>query len=638
MKGVRPEECPAIGPPVAEAPDTANDEPVIDHVDAELRNHRGRGRAGDLAGLLKDAVGAVWRCGRGPFLLVMGLTLAAAASTVGQLLAGSHLLDEMLAPRGGDLLGPLVPPALTLAALTVASLGLGAAITQVQRLLGALVQRDTERRVLDVTTSVPLDAFETPEFVTALTRVEMNALTKPVEVVRAIIGLVSGLLASAGLGVVLVAVEPLLLPLLGLAGLAVQAVNRRAAQREFAAAEEQAGAVRERLYLADVLKERDTAKEVRAFDLAEVVREHWETRYSGYLSTVRGLVETRTRLAVGGAVLLGVLLTGTVLFLVWRVQTGAVALAEAGAALVAMRMLASRLQGFAAGASELLEARLFLRDLAAFLAMAPVRSGSPAPPPTGAEPFTRLTVDRVSYTYPGRDQPALRDVSLDIGRGEVVALVGENGSGKTTLAKLLAGLHEPGSGTVAWDGVPIGALEPGRVRDQTAVIFQDFARFELTAEENIGVGRASVATDRSALRHAARRAGADGFLGDLPHGYATVLSKAVPGGVDLSVGQWQRVALARAIYRDAGFVVLDEPTSALDPRAEHALLGRMREVLSGRTVLLISHRLSSVREADRIHVLDRGEIVESGDHDELMALGGRYAQLFTLQASAYADR
>jgi ATP-binding cassette, subfamily B, bacterial len=622
------------------SPETASPEPetVVDQVDAVLRNHRGRGRAGDLGALLRDAVGAVWRSGRRPFLLAMGLTLAAALCTVGQVIAGARLLDVLLAPHDGELLVPLLPPALVLAGLTVASLGLGAAVTQVQRLLGALVQRDTERRVLDVTTTVSLDAFETPEFVAALTLVETNTLAKPVEVVRSLVALVSGLVAAAGLGVVLVAVEPLLLPLLALAGVAVHAVNSRAAHREFAAAEEQAGAVRERFYLADVLTQRGTAKEVRAFELADVVRGRWEARYAGYLDVLRGLVRVRTRLAVTGAVLLGVLLVGTVGFLVWRVQAGAVPLAQAGAALVAMRLLASRLQEFAAGASELLEARLFLRDLAAFLAMAPPRSARPAAVPAGTGAFGRLTVDRVSYTYPGSSEPALRGVSLDIGRGEVVALVGENGSGKTTLAKLLAGLHDAGSGTVAWDGVPLAELEPGRVRDQTAVIFQDFARFELTAEENIAVGRATVATDPSALRDAARRAGADGFLSGLPEGYATVLSKAVPGGVDLSVGQWQRVALARAVYRDAAFVVLDEPTSALDPRAEHALLGQMREVLDGRTVLLISHRLAGVRDADRIYVLDRGEIVESGDHDQLMALGGRYAQLFTMQASAYLDR
>jgi ATP-binding cassette subfamily B protein len=338
-------------------------------------------------------------------------------------------------------------------------------------------------------------------------------------------------------------------------------------------------------------------------------------------------------LAVAGALVTGVLLLGTLLFLVWRVRTGAIGLGQAAAAVVAMRLLASRLLTLAGGASSLFEARLFVLDLHRFLALAPPDGPADGPPPAVGM-FSRLEVRDVGYRYPESERVALDGVSLEIRRGEIVALVGENGSGKTTLSKILAGLMDPTEGTVLWDGRPIAGPTAGGVRPHVSVIFQDFARFQLSARDNIAVGRGGEA-DGAALEDAARRAGVADVVRGLPHGYDTVLSSLVPGGTDLSIGQWQRIALARAVYRDAGFVVLDEPTSAMDPEAEQALFSSLREVLHDRTVLLISHRFSTVRDADRIYVLSDGRVVECGDHDELMARDGRYAAMFTAQASGY---
>jgi ATP-binding cassette subfamily B protein len=228
-------------------------------------------------------------------------------------------------------------------------------------------------------------------------------------------------------------------------------------------------------------------------------------------------------------------------------------------------------------------------------------------------------------------------VSLAIRAGEIVALVGENGSGKTTLAKLLAGLYRPAQGVIRWDGLDLSTIDPDELRRSIAVIFQDFIRYHLPARENIGLGRVDGIDDLGAIRDAARHAGADTFIESLTRGYDTMLGPEFIGGTDLSIGQWQRMALARAFVRDAPFVILDEPTAALDPRAEHDLFERIRTLLSDRTVLLISHRFSSVRSADRIYVLRHGQVVEHGRHEELMALDGLYAELFTLQAKQYVD-
>jgi ATP-binding cassette subfamily B protein len=228
-------------------------------------------------------------------------------------------------------------------------------------------------------------------------------------------------------------------------------------------------------------------------------------------------------------------------------------------------------------------------------------------------------------------------MSLTIEAGQVIALVGENGSGKTTLAKLLSRLYLPQAGTIRWDGVDIAELDPAGVHRRIAVIFQDFARYQLTARENIGLGAVDHIDEPDTIRAAAVHAGADQYLAAQPAGYDTILSAEYDGGRDLSGGQWQRVALARAFIRDAPLIILDEPTASMDPRAEHDLFTRIRSLYAGRTVLLISHRYNTVRAADHIYVLDAGRIIEHGNHDQLITAAGTYAELFTLQAQAYTD-
>ena len=246
-----------------------------------------------------------------------------------------------------------------------------------------------------------------------------------------------------------------------------------------------------------------------------------------------------------------------------------------------------------------------------------------------------MTAEGVSFTYPGAEQPAVREATVELHAGEVVALVGENGSGKTTLAKLLAGLYRPGAGAIRWDGTDIREWSLVSVRSRIAVIFQDFVRYALSAEDNIATGDVSAVADPDRVRRAARASGAAEAIESMPDGYATPLSRLFAGGQDLSGGQWQRVAIARGYYRDAPLVILDEPSAALDPRAEHELFASLRHTLEGRTALFISHRFSTVRAADRIYVLDAGSVAEHGTHEELIAAGGQYAELFRVQAAAY---
>lgn len=403
----------------------------------------------------------------------------------------------------------------------------------------------------------------------------------------------------------------------------------------FAAAGDVDGLVhRERRYLAGLLSERDPAKEIRAFGLGTYLRSRYDRLADERIAELRAVARRQLGYSLAANLGIGAILATTLLAIAWLTLDGGVPLASAGIAIAGIALVGERLTSAGHAVGSLADAGLYLEDYLAFVAVLPgiARTSPTEPAPAG---FRWLEVDGVGFTYPTGDRPVLKDVSLTIEAGEVVALVGENGSGKTTLAKLLAGLYRPDQGSVRWDGTDTAKVKPDDLRRSVAVIFQDFVRFHLTARDNIGLGRVSALDDLAAIRQAAQHAGADRFLSALPDGYDTVLGPQFAGGTDLSVGQWQRIALARAFFRGAPFVILDEPTAALDARAEHDLFTRIRSLLAGRTVLLISHRFSSVRGADRIYVLDDGSVVESGSHAELMARDGLYAELFTLQAAAY---
>jgi ATP-binding cassette subfamily B protein/ATP-binding cassette subfamily C protein len=257
------------------------------------------------------------------------------------------------------------------------------------------------------------------------------------------------------------------------------------------------------------------------------------------------------------------------------------------------------------------------------------------PPPRldSAPPgFAKIVASGVTFTYPGADEPSLREVSIEIGRGEVVALVGENGSGKTTLAKILAGLYLSQAGTVCWDDISIADVDGESLRERIAVIAQDHGNWPLNVRDNITMGRV---LDDALLASAAAASGADMVIAELARGYDTLLARQFKDGAELSGGQWQRIAAARGFYRTAPLLIMDEPTAALDARAEYALFSSLRTLARDRTVLIITHRLASVRHADRIYVLAHGKVAETGTHADLMTLGGQYAELYTIQASQY---
>jgi ATP-binding cassette subfamily B protein len=379
----------------------------------------------------------------------------------------------------------------------------------------------------------------------------------------------------------------------------------------------------------------ETAKEVKLFGLSGYITALYGVLAQNLLTENRALATARARWGFAFASLGTLAYYAAYAVIVWRTVAGAFSIGDLAFLAGAFQRLRGGIEGLLLGLTQISGQAQYLDDFFSFFAIRPeIRSPAhavPVPSPIREG----LVFEEVGYRYPGTEIWALRGLSFAVRAGETVALVGGNGAGKTTIVKLMTRLYDPHEGRVLLDGLPLAAYDLDALRARVAAIFQDFVRFDLTAGENVAVGRIAAADDQERIAAAAGRGLAAPVIERLPEGYAQPLGKRFAGGVDLSGGEWQKVALSRAYMREAEILILDEPTAALDARAEHDVFARFRELSAGRTAVLISHRFSTVRMADRILVLEGGRVLEEGSHAALMARGGRYAELFTLQAQGY---
>ena len=482
---------------------------------------------------------------------------------------------------------------------------------------------------------VDLEYYESARYYDTLHRAQREAPSRPISIVH-------GLAQVGQNGISLLAIAGLLLSFHWLiaAILFTAVVSGTAArliytgkmyrwQREQTATERHAG------YLNWILTGSSHAKEIRLFDLGPLfIRRFRDIRRKlrkGRLSITR----RRYVADFGAQAFATAAIYGSYAYVAYQAVWGKITYGDLVMYYQAFLRVQGFLQGMLGSLAGLYEDNLFLSNLYEFLdlkrtVIEPVHA-RPVP-----QPMQRgIVLDHVSFRYPGGVRRVFEDISLTIRPGEVVALVGENGAGKTTLIKLLCRLYDPTGGTIAIDGIDLRQFETKTLRREIAIIFQDYAHYHLTARENIWFGNTALPSDDERIIAAARRSGADDVIRALPHGYETILGKRFEDGEELSLGEWQKVALARAFMRDAQLIVLDEPTSSMDARAEYEVFQSFRQLVSGRTAILISHRFSTVRMADRIYVLKHGNIIEGGTHEELLREGGTYARLFEMQAQHY---
>jgi ATP-binding cassette, subfamily B, bacterial len=600
--------------------------------DKRLTETRFLAIARQLPELIGHAIRLGWEANRRDTVGTIALNVVSGVLTGFALLATTGVLDALFtAGPTPDRVRAALPSLILVAAAVAGRAGLQAAAGWAQARLRPQVERTVEIRLLDLTTQVELAAFDDATFYDAMQRARDRGLFAAPQVVTSVLDCVTGVAGIVSAALVVAVLQPILLVLLLLAELPGGWAAVRSARIGYITNFALTDSMRRKWILADLMADRHTAAEMRSFTLrhfmlARVARLAAYAR-DAQLKAADRQAHTRVMAQAAG----GIATAGVYAALGILLALGAIPLAVAGTAVLAIRSAQASLANLLYSVNQCYEEGLYFSDYLAFCADAARRIPPPGTKPVPAA-FDRITADRVTFTYPGADRPALAEVSVEIRQGEVVALVGENGSGKTTLAKVLAGLYRPDSGAVYWDDTALADVDPEPLRERIAVIAQDHANWPLTVRHNIAMGRAA---DPGRLAQASAASGADTVIAALPCGYDTLLDRHFKNGAELSGGQWQRIAAARGFYRSAPLLIMDEPTAALDARAEYALFTSIPKHAEQRSVLLITHRLASVRHADRIYVLHHGQVIEEGTHAELLALGGQYAELFNLQASQY---
>ena len=482
---------------------------------------------------------------------------------------------------------------------------------------------------------VDLEYYESPRYYDTLHRAQREAPFRPISIVNGLAQIGQNGISLLAIAALLFSFHWIIAVILFIAVISGTAVRLQYTGKMYRLEREQTSAERQAGYLNWMLTDCSHAKEIRLFDLGPLFVSRFrdlrrELRRGRLAITRRRSIADFAAQTAATAVIYSLYA-----YLVYQAMWGKATLGDLAMYYQAFQRVQGSLQGILSSLAGLYEDNLFLSNLYEFLdlkrtVVEPVHA-SPVPQPMQCG----IVLDHVNFQYPGGNRKALEDISLTIRPGEVVALVGENGSGKTTLIKLLCRLYDPTGGTITIDGVDLRQFETKALRHEIAIIFQDYAHYHLTARENIWFGNTALPPDHERVIAAARRSGADDVISALPHGYDTILGKRFEDGEELSIGEWQKVALARAFMRDAEIIVLDEPTSSMDAKAEYEVFQSFRQLVSGRTAILISHRFSTVRMADRIFVLKQGRVIESGSHEELVRRGGTYARLFEMQAQHY---
>ncbi len=578
----------------------------------------------------------VWSVSPSLTLASAALRVLRAGIPVSLLYVGKLIIDEVVRlvdVGGGDLTYLWTLVVLELALAVVSDL-LGRGVALVESLLGDLFTNETSVRLMRHAARLDLAHFEDADFYDKLERARRQT-TGRIVLLSQVMGQLQDFVTIVSFAAGLVVMAPWLILLLVVAlvpGFLGEAhFNSLSYSLMYAWTPER----RQLDYLRYVGASDETAKEVKIFGLADFLADRYRALADGLYEANKKL---STRRAAWGSLLAAVGSLGyyaAYAVIIWRTVSGEFSIGDLTFLAGSFARLRSLLEGMLERFTTIAERSLFLKDLFEFFDIRPEIAVIEAPYPI-PHPIARgFEFEEVGFRYPGTERWVLRDLSFTLETGEKLALVGENGAGKTTLVKLLARLYDPTEGRILLDGRDLREYDVDDLRKHVGVIFQDYVRYFMTASENLAVGRIDERSNRPRIEGAARRSLADQVIARLPAGYDQMVGRRFEDGVDLSGGEWQKIALGRAYMRDAELLILDEPTASLDARAEYDVFQRFTELTAGKTAVLISHRFSTVRMADRILVLEDGRRLEMGTHEELLVLGGRYAELFNLQAAGY---
>jgi ATP-binding cassette subfamily B protein len=584
----------------------------------------------------RRAASLVWDTHRALLAALALLTVAAGLLPAAVAWIGAQIVDAVVAARDLPALGSARVLRLVLieGALVAAMAGAQRGLSLCQALLRAQLGQRVNVMILEKALTLELAQFEDSEFYDKLTRARREASSRPLSLVMRTFGLTQNLISLLRYALLLVRFSPWTVLILLLAGLPAFIAETKFSGDAFRLFRWRSPETRMQTYLETVLAREDHAKEVKLFGLGPRLLQRYRDIFTRLYLEDRALSMRRDGWGFALGLVATVTLYGAYAWIAVSTVHGRISLGQMTMYLLLFRQGQGAVSAILSAIGGMYEDNLYLSTLYEYLETAPAPLAGSAP--RGPEPGDGVRFEHVHFTYPGASEPALDDVSLHLPPGSSLALVGENGSGKTTLIKLLTRLYRPDAGRILLDGRPLTEWSEAALRARIGVIFQDFNRYQLLVGENIGAGDERYFEDETRWREAAAKGRAGQFIERLSGGYRTQLGKWFRDGQELSGGQWQKIALARAFMRSgADVLVLDEPTSSMDARAEAEVFGHFRALASDRIAILISHRFSTVRMADQIAVLERGRIIEQGSHEQLMALGGQYAQLFALQARGY---
>ena len=593
-------------------------------------------RVRDLPRLVVRSIAVVWQAARRPFIGTIALNMFNAALLFLQLVVLNVVLRRFVDAGDDASVGRLVVPM----AVFVVGLAVGGVVavvsSQLSWLTGEQVAREVQGRVGEAASRAALIDFEQPAFHDRLERTMTNIIDRPYGAAMSVTGLMTSVFGALAATIALLIISPPLAVISLLAAVPLLLVSMKVGRLSWSFEVETTENERRREYMLSLLTSKAPAKEIRSFNLGRHFLDTFRALYDERIDRQRALLRSQFRLALLSRLTNMVMLGAAVGLVLWFVDSGRLTVPAAGTALAAITLLATRVNSAVAALASTYEHGLFLSETFAFLDEH--LSTTDHPSTVQVPPFTGVRLDHVSFRYPSGDSDAISDIDLEVNPGEVVALVGPNGSGKTTVSKLLAQLFQPSAGRMWWGSADTADLSSAALREQIAVIFQDFERYELTLGENVSLGRVDSAGDDARLLTALADADAGGVGSEHGADLDTLLGPRWIGGTDLSIGQWQRLAIARVFYRDAPLLILDEPTASIDAQAEADTFASLRRLAAGRAVVVVSHRFSTVASADRIYVLEGGRVVEHGPHAALLAAGGTYARLFNLQAASYLGR